>query len=105
MPYRRSPRRKSTRRRTGTSKVGAVEAKVVERVGVLQRLAGHRIERLAEVSGKRRPQLDRLARFRVREDQPRGVQEMTLRREGYQPPTASAAVGIISQHGMPDRRE
>src|SRR5918992_3878645 len=95
IPYRRSPSRKSTRRRTGTSSVGTVEAKVVERVGGLQRLAGHRIERLAEVGGKRRPQLDHFSRLRVRKDQPRGVQEVTLWRKCDESPSASTAVRVV----------
>src|SRR5215213_4156129 len=78
------------------------EAKVLQRVGIVERSVGARRggERVYQVLRQRRSQIHRIPRSGMPEAEPRRVQEMSLRRERNQPATAPAAVGVVSHHRM-----
>src|SRR5215211_4079993 len=85
----------------------AVEAKVIQRIRV--RLEGtivrRRRERPFQVLGQRCTKVHRSTGCRMPKSQPRRVEEMPPRGKCDQPPATTAAVRIVTDDRMPDRRE
>src|SRR5512133_848007 len=79
------------------------EAVVLKRILIRWDVLGARDrgERLYQVLRQRRPQLHRRPGRGVAEAQPCCVEEMSFRREWNQPPPAAPAVGVVSDHWMP----
>src|SRR5439155_26150500 len=65
--------------------------------------SGGKSERIREVGGKWRAELELRARNRMRKREPRCVQKMPVRRKPRQPPPTAAAVCVVPDHRMPGR--
>src|SRR5690606_36233754 len=107
IPYVLPARRNTTNWRTAVSVVEIEEAKVVEWIRMRWQFIqfGNRGQRDPQVFRKRRTNIHELARNRVREDQPRGVEEVPLRRERNEPPPSASTVRVVAQHRVSDRAE
>src|SRR5687767_7109469 len=106
-PYTCSASPNSSTRSEAFSAIVSVEAKVFQRIRMVDQCARpfDRRQRLREIRRQRCPEIDLLVRLGVAEPEPRRVQEVSLRRQRHQATSSPSAVAVVADDRMPDGGE